>query len=112
MRVDDLSAMALKVGVICRQRPMPEQLACTLNCTLLSFRGHQNNAILQAMTGVNVGMAKLVSLGAGVDQTRVERCQGVKKEGCIKKQSTRLYFYVTNIIIGGDLECAAKKENM
>ncbi len=33
-------------------------------------------------------------------------------EGCIKKQSTRLYFYVPNIIIGGDLECAAKKENM
>ncbi len=33
------------------------------------------------------------------------RCEGVKKEGCIKNQSTRVYFYVTNIMIGGDLEC-------
>ncbi len=62
MRVDDLNAMALKVGVICRDRPMPEQLVCTANCTSLSFRGHQNNAILQVKTGVNVGMAKLVNL--------------------------------------------------
>ncbi len=64
MRVDDLNAMALKVGVICRHRPMSEQLACTPNGTSLSFRGHQNNAVLQVKMSVNVGMAKLVNLGA------------------------------------------------
>ncbi len=81
MRADDLNAMALTVGVICRHRSMPEQLACTPNSTLLSCRGHQNNAILLVKTSVNVGMAKLVNLGAGMDQARVKRCEGVKKEG-------------------------------
>ncbi len=88
MGVDDLNAMALKVGVICRHRPMSEQLACTSNCTSLNFRGHQNNAVLQAKTCVNAGMAKLVNLGAGrgQDLARGERCEGVKKEICIKKK--------------------------
>ncbi len=45
-------------------------------------------AILQVKTSVNVGMAILVNLGAGMDLANVERCEGVKKEGCIKKQST------------------------
>ncbi len=112
VRVDDLNAMALPVAVICRHRPMSEQLACTPNCTSLSFRGHQTNVIMHAKTNVNVGMAKVVNLGAGMKLARVERCEGVKKEGCIKKQDTRLYFYVTNIIIGGDLECAVNNENM
>ncbi len=61
---------------------MPEQLACMPNCTLLSFRGHQNNAILQVKTSVNVGMAQLVNLGAGMD------------------------------LASGDLECVANNENM
>ncbi len=74
--------MALKVDVIGRYRPMPEQLACTPYCTSLSFRGHQTNAILQVRTSVNVGMAKLANFGAGMDLTR------------------------------GDLECAANNENM
>ncbi len=59
-----------------------------------------------------MGMTKLVNLGAGMDLARGERCEGVKKEGCIKKQNTRLYFYVTDMIIGGDLECASSNENM
>ncbi len=67
-------------------------------------------AILQVKTSVNVGMAILVNLGAGMNLARVERYEGVKKEGCIKNQSTRLYFYATNIIIGEDLECTAKKK--
>ncbi len=46
------------------------------------------SAILQVKTSVTMGMAILVSLGAGIDLARVERCEGVKKEGCIKKQST------------------------
>ncbi len=61
---------------------------------------------------VNVGMAKLVNLGAGMNLAGGERCEGVKKVGCIKKQNTRLYFYVTDVIIGGDLECASSNENM
>ncbi len=81
---------------------MSEQLACTPNGTSLSFRGHQNNAVLQVKTNVNAGMEKLVNLGAGMDQVSGERCEGVKKEGCIKKQDTRLNFYVTTMIIGGD----------
>ncbi len=39
-----------------------------------------------------------------MDQARGERCEGVKKEGCIKKQNTRLNFYVINLIIGRDLQ--------
>ncbi len=112
MGVDDLNAMALKVGVICRHRPMSEQLACTPDGTSLSFRGYQNNAVLQVKTCVNTGMAKLLNLGAGMDLTRGERCEGVKKEGCIKKRNTRLNFYVINIIIGRNLKCAANNEKM
>ncbi len=67
MRVDDLNAMALNVGVICRHRPMPEQLACTENCTSFSFRGTKNNAILQVKTSVNVGMAIVVNIIIGGD---------------------------------------------
>ncbi len=88
MRVDDLNAMALKVGVICRHRPMSEQVACTPNGTSLRFRGQQNNAVLQVKMSVNVGMAKLVNLGTGMHIARGEQCEGVKKEGCIKKQNT------------------------
>ncbi len=111
MGVDDLNAMALKVFVICRHRLMPEQLTCMPNCTSLSFRGHQNNAILQVKTIVNAGMAKLVNFCAGMDLARGERCEGVKKEGCIKKQDTRLNFYFTTMIIGGDLKYTANNEN-
>ncbi len=46
--------------------------------------------ILQVKTSVNGGMAILVNLGAGMDLARVERCEGVKTEGCIKKQRTHL----------------------
>ncbi len=112
MCVDDLNAMTLKGGVICRPRLMPEQLTCMPNYTSLSFRGHQNNAILQVKTSVNAGMAKLVNFGAGTDLARGERCEGVKKEGCIKKQNTRLNFYVINMIIGRDLKCATNNEKM
>ncbi len=55
-------------------------------------------------------MARLVNLGAGLGLARGERCEGVKK-GCIKKQETRLNFYDTNVIIGGDLKWAANNEN-
>ncbi len=112
MRVDDLNAMVLKVGVICRHMPMPEQLAYTPKGTSLSFRGHQNNAVLQVKMSVNAGMAKLVNLDAGMDLAKGERCEGVKKEGCIKKQDIRLNFYVTSMIIGRDLKYAANNENM
>ncbi len=112
VRVYDLNAMALKVGVICRHRPMPEQLACTANFTLLSFRGQQNNAILQVKVSVNVGMAMLVNLGAGMELERGQRCECVKKEGCTKKQNTHLNFYVTNLIIGEGFEFAASNDNM
>ncbi len=91
---------------------MSEQLAYTPNGTPLSFRGHQNNAVFQAKTCVNTGMTKLLKLGAGMDLTRGERCEGVKKEGCIKKQDIRLNLYVTTMIIGGDLKYAANNENM
>ncbi len=71
--VDDLNAMALKVDVTCRHRPMSEQLACTPNGTFLSFRGHQNNAVLHVKMSVNADMAKLVNLGAGMDLARGEK---------------------------------------
>ncbi len=48
------------------------------------------STILQIKTSVNAGMAIVVNLGAGMDPARVERCEDVKKEGCIKKQSTHL----------------------
>ncbi len=47
---------------------------------------------MQVKMSVNAGMAKLVNLGKGIDLVRGERCEGVKKEGRIKKQNTRLYF--------------------
>ncbi len=97
MRIDDLNVMALNVDGICRHRPISEQMAYMPNGTSLSFRGHQNNAILQVKMSVNAGMAKLVNLGAGMDLARGERCEGVKKEGCIKKQDTRLNSYVTSM---------------
>ncbi len=58
---------------------MSEQLACTPNGTSLSFRGHQNNAVLQVEMSGNVGMAKLINLGAGMHLAKGERCEGVKK---------------------------------
>ncbi len=82
VRVDYLNTMALKFGLICRHRPMPEQLARMPNCTSLNVLGHQTHLILQVRTSVNVGMAKLVNLGAGIDLTR------------------------------GDLECAGNNANM
>ncbi len=63
-------------------------------------------------TSVNADMAKWVNVGAGMGLARGERCKGVKKEGCIKKQDTRLNFYVITMIIGGDLKYAANNENM
>ncbi len=79
MCVNDLNAMALKDGVIYRHRLMPEQLTCMPNCRPLSFRSHQNSAILQVKASVNAGMDKLVNLCAGMDLARVERCEGVRK---------------------------------
>ncbi len=79
MGINDLNAVALNVGVICRHRPMPEQLASTANGTSLSLRCHHNNAVLQVKTCVNAGMAKLVNVDAGMDLARGERCEGVKK---------------------------------
>ncbi len=63
-------------------------------------------------TCVNAGMAKLVNLGAGRDLTRGERCEGMKKEGCIKKQDTQRNVCVTNMIIGGNLKYVVNNENM
>ncbi len=91
---------------------MSEQLECTPNGTFLSFRGHQNNAVLQVKMSLNAGIAKLVNLGAGMHLARGERREGVKKEGCIKKQDTHLNFYVTSMINGRDLKYAANNENM
>ncbi len=62
---------------------------------------NQYNAVLQVKKRANAGMAKLVNLSAGMEH-RGERCEGVKKEGCIKKQNTPLNSYVTNMIIGGE----------
>ncbi len=87
--VDDLNAMVLKVGVIFRHR---------------QYRTFK--------TSVNAGIAKLVNWGTGMDLARGDRCDGVTKGGLIKKQNTRLNFYVTNMIIGGDSECAANNETL
>ncbi len=57
-------------------------------------------------------MAKLLNLGAGMDLARVERCEGVKKESCIKKQDTQPNFCIANMIIGGDLKYAVNNGNM
>ncbi len=48
------------------------------------------SAILHVKTSLDVGMAILVNLGAGMDLARVERREGVIKEGCIIKQNTHL----------------------
>ncbi len=47
--------------------------------TSLTFRGHNNNAVLQVKTSVTVGTAMLVNLGAEMDLARGERFEGVKK---------------------------------
>ncbi len=57
-------------------------------------------------------MAKLLNLGAGMDLARGERCEGVKKESCIKKQDTQLNFCITKMIIRGDLKYAVNNGNM
>ncbi len=49
---------------------------------------------------------------AGIDLARGERCEGVKKEGCIKKQDIPLNSCIINMINGGDLKCAANNETM
>ncbi len=54
----------------------------------------------------------MVKFGAGKDQARGERFEGVKKEGFIKKRNIRLMFSVTNIIIRIDLKFTANKEKM
>ncbi len=77
-----------------------------------SFRGHQNNAVLQVKTSTNASMVIFVSMGAGMDLARGERFEDVKKVGFIKKQNIRWMFSVTNIIIGIDLKFTANKENM
>ncbi len=45
----------------------------------LSFRGHQNNAVLRFKTNANAGMAQLLNLGAGMDLARSGRFEDVKK---------------------------------
>ncbi len=72
----------------------------------LSFRGHQNNAVLQ------VKISAIVNLGAGIGLARGDRFEGVKKEGFIKKRNIRLMFSVTNIITGIGLKFTANKEKM
>ncbi len=57
-------------------------------------------------------MAKLLNLGAGMDPARGERCEGVKKESCIKKPDTQLNFCITNMISRGDLKYAVNNGNM
>ncbi len=47
---------------------------------IVKLSRHQNNAILQVEVSVNVGMAKLVNMGAGMDLVRSERRDGVKKK--------------------------------
>ncbi len=105
VRADDLNAMALKVGVICRHGPCPNSWRARQTARRKARRGHQNNAILQVKMSVNVGMAKLVNVGAGIDLARSER---LKKEGCTEKQNTRLYFHVTNMIIAQGLAQASR----
>ncbi len=56
--------------------------------------------------------AQIVNLGAGMDQARGDRFEGVKKEGFIKKRNIRLMFSVTNIITGIDVRFTANKEKM
>ncbi len=57
-------------------------------------------------------MAKLLNLGAGTGLARGERCEGVKKESCIKRQDTQLNFCITNMIIRRDLKYAVNNGNM
>ncbi len=58
---------------------MPPSAHARTADTSLTFRGHNNNAVLQVKTSVIVGMALLVNLGAGMDLARGERFEGVKK---------------------------------
>ncbi len=58
---------------------MPPSAHARTADTSLTFRGHNNNAVLQVKTSVIVGMAILVNLGAGMDLARGERFEGVKK---------------------------------
>ncbi len=71
--------------------------------TPLSFRGHQNNAVLQVKISANC------KCGAGMDLARGDRFEGVKKEGFIRKRNIRLMFSVTDIITGIDLRFTANK---
>ncbi len=63
-------------------------------------------------TSAGAHMAILVTLDAEIDLAMGESFEGVKKVGFIKKQTIRLMFSVTNIIIGIDLKFTANKENM
>ncbi len=86
----------------------PSAHARTAN-TSLSFRGQQNNAVLQ----VKISKLKsVINLGAGMDLETGDRYEGVKKEGFIKKRNIRLMFSVTNIMILIDLKFTANKEKM
>ncbi len=58
---------------------MPPSAHARTADTSLTFRGHNNNAVLQVKTSVTVDMAILVNLGAGMDLARSERFEGVKK---------------------------------
>ncbi len=69
-----------------RWRDMPPSAHARTVDTSLTFRGHNNNAVLQVKTSVTVGMAILANFGAGMDVARGEVFKGVKKEGFIKKQ--------------------------
>ncbi len=62
-------------------------------------------------------MSKLLNLGAGMDLTRGERCEGVKKEVCIKKQDTLSHFLCHyhakwgkfEIMLKGDMHAEANR---
>ncbi len=78
---------------------MPPSVHARTANTSLSFRGHQNNAVLQ------------VKISASDKFGRRNGLRDVKKEGFIKKRNIRLMFSVTNIMIGIDLKFTANKEN-
>ncbi len=58
---------------------MPPSAHARTADTSLTFRGHNNNAVLQVKTSVIKDMAILVNLGAGMDLARGERFEGVKE---------------------------------
>ncbi len=58
---------------------MPPSVHARTADSSLTFRGHNNNAVLHVKTSVIVGMAILVNLGAGMDLARGERFEGVKR---------------------------------